>query len=251
MSEGTTELVQQRTEAKKPLDIKGWLQNDGLKAQIAKALPKHCTADRMCRAGLTALTKTPALARCSVESFMEAFLTLSQWGLEPDGRHAHLIPYGNKVQLVIDYKGLIRLAYQGGFVKSIRSDVVCENDEYEENTGDVIRHVVNRRGDRGAVFAVYCVIELADGARHTEIMSRQEVEDVRKRSKAGESGPWKTDWNEMAKKTVFRRASKWIPLGAEVLTAFERDEDKPDFTQPKQAVTADHLEALLGGSSDA
>jgi recombinational DNA repair protein RecT len=47
-------------------------------------------------------------------------------------------------------------------------------------------------------------------------MSRAEVEGIRARSKAGAKGPWVTDWSEMAKKTIFRRLSKWLPLSAEI-----------------------------------
>ena len=108
------------TVAKKPSNtIKGILSSDVMKSQIAAALPKHCTPERMIRAGLTAITKTPELANCTQESFFAAMLSLSQWGLEPDGRHAHLIPYKRTCQLIIDYKGYVQLCYRSGMVKSI------------------------------------------------------------------------------------------------------------------------------------
>ncbi len=56
-------------------------------------------------------------------------------------------------------------------------------------------------------------------------MSKDEVEAIRKRSRSGSSGPWVTDWNEMAKKTVFRRHSKWLPLSPDLRDAIEKDED--------------------------
>jgi recombinational DNA repair protein RecT len=62
-------------------------------------------------------------------------------------------------------------------------------------------------------------------------MSVDEVEKVRAASRAGGSGPWKDWWSEMAKKTVFRRASKWLKLSAEVADAFERDDQQ--FHQPQ------------------
>jgi recombination protein RecT len=58
-----------------------------------------------------------------------------------------------------------------------------------------------------------------------EVMTRDEIDSIRKRSKSGSSGPWVTDFAEMAKKTVFRRASKWIPLSSEIRDAYERDDD--------------------------
>lgn len=59
-------------------------------------------------------------------------------------------------------------------------------------------------------------------------MSKEEIDAVRRRSKAVSSGPWVTDYFEMAKKTAFRRVSKWIPLSAEIVEAFERDDDRLD-----------------------
>jgi hypothetical protein len=67
---------------------------------------------------------------------------------------------------------------------------------------------------------------MRDGVSKCEVLTTGEVEAIRKRSKAGSSGPWVTDWSEMAKKTAFRRVSKWLPLSAEVQDAFERDDDK-------------------------
>jgi recombinational DNA repair protein RecT len=56
-------------------------------------------------------------------------------------------------------------------------------------------------------------------------MAKEEVDAIRKRSRSGASGPWVTDYNEMSKKTVFRRLSKWLPLSPEVRDAAENDDD--------------------------
>jgi recombination protein RecT len=68
-------------------------------------------------------------------------------------------------------------------------------------------------------------VELDGGTVKTEVLSHEEIEGIRKRSRAGNNGPWVTDWCEMAKKTAFRRATKWLPLSAEIRDAFERDDD--------------------------
>jgi len=61
------------------------------------------------------------------------------------------------------------------------------------------------------------------------VMTREEVEAVRRRSRASGNGPWVTDWSEMAKKTVFRRLSKWLPLSPEIADAVEGDDDQFGF----------------------
>lgn len=251
-AEVKTEIVEQRKPAKQQ-SIADWLKNDSLKAEIAKAIPQHLNAENMCRVALTIVNKTPDLQKCTTSSFMEAFMLCAQWGLKPNGYHAHLIPYRDnklnchRVQLILDYKGLIQLAYNSGFVKSINAQIVCENDQFEENMGSVVRHSVNRKGERGDVYAVYCVIELKDGAQHTEIMSRDDVEAIRKRSKAGNVGPWQTDWDEMAKKTVFRRASKWIPVSADIQELMSKDDDQFESRHvAAEPATVAHLESILG-----
>ncbi len=124
--------------------IKGLLEGPDFKAAIAKSLPTHLKPDRFIRVAVTALTRVPKLAECDKASFFNAMLSLSQTGLEPDGRNAHLIPFWNsrrqvnEVQLIIDYKGLVELAMRSGQVASIHADKVCENDIFEYNMGIIL-----------------------------------------------------------------------------------------------------------------
>lgn len=125
----------------KPATIKQLLNSDSMKAQIAAALPQHMKAERMIRVATTAMLRTPKLEQCDQASFFKALLDLSAWGLEPDGRRAHLIPFENRqrgvleVQLILDYKGLVELARRSGEVATIHADVICKNDEFEYGFG--------------------------------------------------------------------------------------------------------------------
>ena len=94
--------------------IKKTLTGDYFRKQVALCLPKHMTPDRFVRVALTALTRVPKLAQCTEASLIKCMLTCSELGLEPDGRLAHLIPYGKDCTLVIDYKGLAELAMRSG-----------------------------------------------------------------------------------------------------------------------------------------
>jgi recombination protein RecT len=209
-------------------DIKSLLTGDKFKNEVARALPKHLTPDRFIRVACTAMTKTPKLAQCTQESFFNALLSLSQLGLEPDGRRAHLIPYGNTCQLIVDYKGLVELAMRSGNVSNIHADIICENDVFEYDKGEIKVHKIDFKQPRGEMYAAYAICRFKDGTEKTEVMTRDEVEAIRKRSKAGNAGPWVTDWNEMAKKTVFRRLSKWLPLSPEQRDVLEHDADRFD-----------------------
>jgi len=56
-------------------------------------------------------------------------------------------------------------------------------------------------------------------------MTKDEVTKIRHRSKAANNGPWVTDFDEMGKKTVFRRLSKWLQLSPEYRDALDADMD--------------------------
>jgi recombination protein RecT len=214
----------------KQLSLRQELSQPWLMEQVARALPKHITADRFLRVVTTAMTRTPKLELCDKASFMAAMLTLSQYGLEPNGRQAHLVPFENRkrgiveCQLFIDYKGFAELAFRSGQIKSIHADVVCENDEFDFDLGQVTKHKIDLRKPRGSCYAAYARIEFVNGGVKCEVMGASEIEAIRARSKARDAGPWVTDWAEMAKKTVFRRASKWIPLSPEIMDAFDRED---------------------------
>lgn len=207
-------------------DLRALLQSDAVKQQIALALPKHLTADRMTRVALTTINRTPKLLQCTPESLLAGLMLCSQVGLEPDGRNAHLIPYGDQCQVIFDWKGLVALARRNG-VANIAADVVCEGDEfdwYRDGEGLHFTHRVNWKTTRGQVYAAYCIWK--DGEQFDgEVMTLAEIDGIRKRSRAGNNGPWVTDWGEMAKKTVVRRASKKWPMDPEAAGAFNADDD--------------------------
>lgn len=215
------------TELAKNDSLKSLINSDKVREQIERALPKHCNAERFLRVATTMLLKVPKLASCSKESFMKAMLDCSSLGLEPDGRLCHLIPFKDQVQLIIDYKGLIELAKRSGEVASWKAETVKEKDFFEWENG-VIQHKIDWRNDRGGLQCVYSIARLSNGEIDTEVMTLAEVESIRKRSRAGDSGPWVTDFEEMAKKTVIKRHSKRLRLSPEFMTAIEKDYDGLD-----------------------
>lgn len=256
------------------LTIKHHLNSDAMKAELARVLPTHMSAERMARVAITALTRTPKLQECEQASFFKCLLDLSAMGLEPDGRRAHLIPFENRkrgvveCQLIIDYKGLVELAYRAGVVIAIHADVVREGDRFEYEMGMVMHHVpwflrrdAGKPKEPGEIYAIYCQVKLKGDILKAEVLSFAEVESLKERGSGwqafkkgyAKTSPWKTDWNEMAKKTAFRRCSKWIPLSAEIVDAMDRDDDKlPAFGEPtsRVAVSSDLMDRLMSPSDD-
>jgi recombination protein RecT len=212
----------------KPQGLKSLINSEAMRQQFALALPKHLTAERFTRIAITALTRTPKLQECTPESFMRCLLDLSALGIEPDGRRAHLIPYGKECSLILDYKGIAELVMRSGAVSSIHADKVCDNDVFDVDRGKITTHRIDYKTPRGKSYAYYVIVTFKDGSEKCEVMTRDEVDGIRKRSKAGNSGPWVSDFDEMGKKTVFRRASKWLPLSPEIRDAMEKDGDALD-----------------------
>lgn len=216
------------TSTSKPKNkIVEWLQSDRFRSQIAEALPSVCSTDRFMRVMFTQMQKVPRLVNCSQSSLFSALITCSSLGIEPDGRRAHLIPYGSDCQLVIDYKGLLELVKRSGDVGLVRAEKVCENDDFVWENG-LVRHKIDFRKPRGKAYAYYACATMRDGTIQTEVMTKDEVDAIRSRSRAAKAGPWVTDYDEMAKKTVFRRLTKWLVLSPETVDAIERA-DRTEF----------------------
>lgn len=230
-------------------DIRSLLQSEKVRDQIELALPKHMSPDRMMRVALTAINKNPKLLECTQESILLSLMTCSQYGIEPDGRNAHLIPYRNskkvgdrwestmECQFQWDYKGLVAQIRKSPEVKDIYADYICKNDTYKVTRGlhrDLI-HEFDIAGERGPVIAFYSVCLFKDGTASFEIMTTDEVESIRARSKSTDkqtgksTGPWLTDYSEMGKKTVIKRHSKLLPLPTEIALALQADKDFDDI----------------------
>lgn len=199
-----------------------------MEPQIRKALPSVITPERFTRIVLTALSSNPKLQACAPMSVMGAMMQAAQLGVEPNTPlgQAYLIPYGGVCQFQLGYKGLIDLAYRSGEVSSIQAHEVHENDTftYEYGLEPKLRHVPAQT-DRGPVTFYYAVLKLKNGGVGFEVMSREDVEKfAMKKSKAYRNGPWQTDFDEMAKKTVLKKVLKYAPLKTEFARAVASDE---------------------------
>lgn len=196
--------------------------------QIAKALPKHISPDRMLRVGMTEFRKTPALAKCSPESFLGAMIQSSQLGLEPGSAlgHCYLIPYKGQVQLQLGYKGMLDLCRRSGEVDAVVARAVFQGDEfkYEFGLDENLKHTPRGEEDPSKITHVYAVAHLKGGAKQFEVMSRDQVERIRQTSQGANRGPWVDHWEEMARKTVIRRLFKYLPVSVEITKAIGLDE---------------------------
>ena len=217
---------------KQPHTIKDYI--NAMSGEIAKALPQVMTPERFTRIALSAVSNTPKLGSCTPQSFLGAMMNAAQLGLEPNTPlgQAYLIPFENRkkgvteCQFQIGYKGLIDLAYRSGEVKMIDAQTVYENDEFEYELGmdPVLKHKPART-NRGNPIYFYATFKLTNGGQGFQVMSIEDVQEhAKKYSKTYNNGPWQTNFEEMAKKTVLKKLLKYAPLKTEFVKQVTSDE---------------------------
>lgn len=208
--------------------------------RMAAVMPKHMSAERMYQLALSTCNQTPELSECTPASVLGCLMKCTALGLEPsavDGLgRAYILPYYNKktnhkeAQLIIGYKGMIDLARRSGQIVDISARAVHEGDffEYEFGVHEDIRHIPSPDYDGTQLLThVYMVAHFKDGGHYIDVMTKKEVDAVRARSKSSKYGPWVTDYEAMARKTVIRRAFPYMPVSVEVQADVVSDERTP------------------------
>lgn len=213
--------------------VKGMLEKH--KNAITASLPRGFdNPDRMIRAAVNAISTTPHLAKCTPESLFISIVKGFSLGLEPNGvlAHGYLVPFKDKgvekAQFMPGYRGLIELARRSGKIAEVYATEVYENDKFEVKLGTnkELIHEPDFFSDRGEIRGWYAVFKLTDGSVDFEIMGYDDVEKIRKLSKAGGSNfsPWNSGhYNEMARKTVIKKLLKRAPMTVEAAKAVDDD----------------------------
>lgn len=152
------------------------------------------------------------------QSLQDAVINVAAIGLSlsPAKKEAYLVPRDGKVCLDISYMGMNHLACSTGSILWVKAELVYEGDKYEEGAAGKepihIRDPFNE--NRGNIKGAYCLVKLNNGEFMTTTMTIKEINDIRNRSpyyQKTKKGPWATDYHEMIKKTVIKRASKLWP----------------------------------------
>lgn len=165
---------------------------------------------------IQAFQKNDFLAKTAMSnptSAQNAIINVAAIGitLNPAAKLAYLVPRDGGVHLDISYMGLLHLAQVSGAIQWGQCKLVHANDTYESNGLDKApTHKYNAFGERGPVVGGYCTVKTQQGDYLTDEMSLAEIKQVENTSKA-KNGPWKNWWEEMARKTIVKRAAKYWP----------------------------------------
>lgn len=232
----------------KHTDVETVLQ--GMKSQVAQALPKHVSAERVIQMTTTLISQNPAIAQCSAASIVGAMMQASILGFRPVNAlgQCYFVPYGGQVSFQIGYKGWIDLARRSGQIKNLYAYCVRQGDEFEYELGlePKLKHTPKSGPDQQMTH-VYAVAHYKDGGYDFIVLTRSEVESLRMRNpmqKAAPAGPWKSDYEAMAKAKAIKQLAKFMPLSDEMQQASVSDDGIIDVTK---TATNDHSGVNLDG----
>lgn len=231
-------------------------------SMLRDLLPKGMSVQKFQAIVVSAVADNMDLLDCDRGSLIKSCLQAAELGLSLNKSMAEAdilkVWNGrakrNDAQFRPRYKGLMKLALQGGDVLKIESRIVYANDMFEVEEG-IEPRIVHKHGlgNRGEMIGAYCVWKLRNGESQFEVMSKEEIEAIRDRSssktKEGKVvGPWQTDPAEMWRKTVVRRATKYMPLSTEAARAVHIDnvaEGIEDIEVEGAEIDADDITATM------
>ena len=203
-----------------------------LKPQFEQVLGTLMPVDRLLRTVLVSCERAPKLLDCNRQSLFNSAMTAAVLGLEVDGftGQAFLIPYGNRAQLVIGYKGFNTMGARSGL--TITGAVVREHDKFDYSFGTNARLLhVPILGSRGRIVGAWAVAEALDRPPVISVLSMDDLIAVKEKSPAAKKSD--SPWNDpnigfpaMCEKTAKRRLARSLPLnvlqlGAKLDETFE------------------------------
>jgi phage RecT family recombinase len=210
--------------------IEGVKQALDLRADdIQKVLPPGMDAQRFTRVALLAVSKNPDLLECTPTSIIRSIVEAAEVGLEPTGslNRAWLVPFREnanspkEAQLMIGYQGYADLIRDSGKITRLTAEVVYNGDIFRVYKGTETPRIVHtpryKTEDPSEITYAYAVAWFADGGVQFEVMTRQQVELIRAKSRQRNGTTWTQNWPQMARKTVVRRIANYLPLGERVL----------------------------------
>ncbi|MCK2240963.1 MULTISPECIES: recombinase RecT [unclassified Crossiella] len=191
-----------------------WLED---KAELFALASSEDFARHLIRDAITSLRATRNLAKAEPYSVLGAVMTCAQLRLRPLNGRAWILPFWDstagvhRATVIVGYRGLIDLAFRSGFVRTICARAVHEGETFDIDygTGAVVHKPVHR-GRPGPAYGYYATVEYVTGGRYPLFMTREQVEDHRDRHARARDennqpiGPWRTDFDAMARKTPLR-----------------------------------------------
>lgn len=207
----STALQQQQTQMDRVKNTLWKMEN-----RLLEALPKDRDVKQEISSIIATVASSPSLQKCTPESIALAAYDAATLGLPVNKLGlAWLVPFGNEAKFQIGYRGYIQLVMETGFVLEVSAECVYQNERfhYRLGTNPTIEHEPVELGKvKGAFVGAYAIAKLANGLTKHVVMDKGQIDHIRGKSRSSSNGPWVTDYDEMAKKTVVKRLCKMLPF---------------------------------------
>lgn len=225
------------------------VQSEGFQSAAKAVAGRYLTPERIYKMAALARSRQPRLGQCTIESFVKEFIKSCELGLDCGGAtgQAYLVPFKSgylskkagydvyEAVFIPGYKGLIELVYRAKSTNYVDAQIVYAKDKFKYNLGSspMVQFEPNLDVPREEVKCCFAVVRLkGSDYPKIEIMTKDQLLAIKARSRASSDGPWMTDEAEMMRKTVLRRALKYIPKTPELEKALEADNKLYDFDMP-------------------
>lgn len=182
-----------------------------------EALDGAFSGSRLVQTAIFSVKNNPSLLECTQHSLLASVMSAAVLGLEIDGvtGQAFIIPFKNKAQLVIGYKGYNTLGFRAGF--TITGEAVFDGDDFDYDTGTspFVKHHQNFKTHK--LEYAWAAATAKDHTPVISILPESEIETVRRRSPGAKrkDSPWNDQligYPAMAAKTAKRRLCRSMPL---------------------------------------
>jgi recombination protein RecT len=250
-------MTQVTTTQNKPATIKSFFEKDSVKNRFKEMLGKRSNQFISSIIQITAnnsyLSKADPISVYN-SAMMAATLDLP---INQNLGFAWVVPYKNKsgvfeAQFQLGWRGIVQLALRTGQYKAINVIDVYENQFKSFNyLTEELDANFSVQGT-GKIVGYACYLEMISGFQKTTYWTVEQAQSHgRKYSKTFNNGPWKTDFDAMAKKTVLKNTiSKWGILSIEMQTAIKVDQAILKDDEGNEVEYVDHEEIKVNPESE-
>lgn len=213
--------------------------------QITSLLQDEIKAKKFTAAALV-VASDQALSKCQPDSIVQALIgvAMSDLNIDKNIGHVYLVPYGDKVQLQIGYKGMIQLLFRAGWL--VKAFPVYQCDKFDmafdgwDNRVEFIPDIDQRdEGDKDWVYqnirGVYVVARHTDTKdEYSSFINKTVIEKLRlnspnQKNNQGPAGIWKDWYVEMAQAKAIKKLAKILPIGDSRVAASISIDDKAEM----------------------
>jgi recombination protein RecT len=203
------------------------IKSDAYQKLINETLGDKEVARRFVAEISTVVAQNYQLQKCEAASILSAGLTAQTLNLPlaPTLGFSYVVPYGNKAQFQIGWKGLVQLAQRSGQFERLGVRPVHEGEYIgQDEFGDDL-FKFSHEFDNNKVVGYYAYFKLLNGFKKTLYWTVEQCEQHGRKYSKSYDNLWKSSFDSMAQKTVLKLLlNRYAPLSIEMQKAIQADQ---------------------------